>query len=210
MGSNGSGLKAVVFDYGKVLTFAPTEDDWRALAETSGVPLEKFQRLYWGFRDSYDRAETNASIYWRQVAAGAGAMIKNDAIVTELTRLDNEQWTKLNPEMLELARSVKRAGMKTAILSNMQFEMLAALRKKFDWLSEFDVQMFSCEIGIVKPDIALYRKCCDALGVTPGSVAFLDDKMPNVEAARQAGLKALLFEGRRDQAERFVFNSQIA
>jgi putative hydrolase of the HAD superfamily len=206
MGSNGSGFKAVIFDYGKVLTFAPSDADWQALAKTAGVPVERFQPLYWAFRDAYDRAETNAAIYWRQVAAGAGSLIKNDAIITQLTALDNDQWTKVNPEMLEFARAVKRAGMKTAILSNMQHDMLFALRSKFEWLSEFDVQIFSCEIGMVKPHVDIYRKCCDLLNVLPANAAFLDDKMPNIEGAQQAGLKALLFNGRKMEAHHFIFN----
>ena len=210
MGSNGTGIKAVIFDYGKVLTFAPTDADWHALAKTAGVPFERFQPLYWQFRDAYDRAETNAAIYWRQVAAGAGSLIKNDAVINQLTALDNDQWTKVNPEMLDFARGVKRVGLKTAILSNMQFDMLAALRQKFEWLAEFDVQIFSCEIGMVKPHLDIYRKCCDMLNVLPANAAFLDDKMPNIEGAQQAGLKALLFEGHRGAADHFVFNSSGA
>jgi putative hydrolase of the HAD superfamily len=206
MSSNGTGLQAVIFDYGKVLTFAPTEADWRALAEKCGVPFENFQSLYWGHRDAYDRAETNASIYWRQVAAGAGALIKNDGIVSELTRLDNQQWTRENPDMVEFARAVKQAGLKTAILSNMQHDMLKALRSKFDWLSEFDVQVYSCEIGIVKPSVEIYQKCCEMLGVLPKNSAFLDDKTPNIEGAEKVGIRALLFEGQRGQAEKFIFN----
>jgi putative hydrolase of the HAD superfamily len=207
MSSNGSGLKAVIFDYGKVLTYAPTEADWNTLAKTCGVSPDKFLPLYWEYRDAYDRAETNASIYWRQVAAGAGALIKNDAVVSELTRLDNEQWTKADPEMVDLARTVKRAGMKIGILSNMHFDMLKALRSKFEWLAEFDVQVYSCEMGMVKPTLEIYRKCCDMLSVLPANAAFLDDKMPNIEGARHAGMKALLFEGRREDAEKFIFNS---
>lgn len=207
MGANGSGFKAVIFDYGKVLTFAPTDADWHALAETASVPFEGFQQLYWAFRDAYDRGETNAAIYWRQVAAGAGSLIKNDAVITQLTALDNDQWTKVNPEMLDFARGVKRCGMKTAILSNMQHDMLAALRSKFEWLAEFDVQVFSCEIGMVKPHVDIYRKCCDMLDVSPASAAFLDDKMPNIQGAEEAGLKGLLFEGKRHAADHFIFSS---
>ncbi len=205
MSSNGSGLQAVIFDYGKVLTFAPTVDDWRRLASTCGVPFEHFQSLYWEHRDAYDRAETNASIYWRQVAAGAGTIIKNDAIINELTRLDNEQWTRANPAMVDFAREVKRSGMKIAILSNMQFDMLAALRSSFQWLGEFDVQMYSCETRVVKPAADSYRKCCHALGVLPERTAFLDDKTPNIEGAEKVGIRSLLFHGNREEAEKFIF-----
>ena len=38
----------------------------------------------------------------------------------ELIEHDNAQWTNENPEMLGLARDLRRAGYKTAILSNME------------------------------------------------------------------------------------------
>jgi HAD superfamily hydrolase (TIGR01509 family) len=97
---------------------------------------------------------------------------------------------------------------KTAILSNMQPNMLVFMRKKFDWLGEFDVQMYSCEEGIVKPEPEIYLECCKRLGVAPANSLFLDDKEKNVDGAAKAGLQAMLFEGDRGEVERYLAKTQ--
>ncbi len=197
MSSNGS-LRAVIFDYGKVLSLPPSDADWVALAAAAGVPYEKFAGLYWGHRDAYDRREVNAAEYWALVAGRT--LAENE--LTELIAMDDAQWTKENPEMVALSRELREAGVKTAVLSNMQADMLKVLRSKFRWLDEFGVQMYSCEVGMVKPTPELYLECTRRLGVEPKQSLFLDDKQPNIDGAEKAGLHALLFHGDRKEAEK--------
>lgn len=157
---------------------------------------------YWQFRDAYDRKEVKAPEYWSQVAGRT--LAENE--VTELVAMDDAQWTRVNTEMLQLARRLKEAGVKIAILSNMQTDMLRVMRAEFDWLPEFDVQMYSCEVGMVKPTREVYLECAKRLGVEPGSCLFLDDKQPNVDGAAKAGMHGLLFHGARQEAEQALEN----
>jgi HAD superfamily hydrolase (TIGR01509 family) len=46
----------------------------------------------------------------------------------------------------------------------------------------------------VKPDPAIYRACLEALGCEPGRTLFFDDRPNNVEAARELGMEAHIFE----------------
>ena len=117
--------------------------------------------------------------------------------------MEADMWTRLNPEMLELAREIKSRGLKTAILSNIPFDLLAELRRKFDWLDEFDVQIWSCELGVIKPDAEIYRACLTALGCKPARALFFDDRPRNVEGARQVGMEAHVFES-AEQARAIV------
>jgi putative hydrolase of the HAD superfamily len=102
-------------------------------------------------------------------------------------------WLRVNPEALALAREIKAHGVRTAILSNIPHDLLAEVRK-FSWLDEFEVKIWSCELGIVKPDPAIYRTCLEALGCEPGRTLFFDDRPNNVEAARELGMEAHIFE----------------
>ena len=45
------------------------------------------------------------------------------------------------------------------------------MRKQFDWLDDFTFQTYSCEIGAVKPEAAIYRHVLEGLGVAPGQRA---------------------------------------
>ncbi len=204
--SSNHSLRAVVFDYGRVLSLPPSDADWAAFAAATELDLPTLMHRYWHFRDAYDRKEVKASEYWAQVAGRE--LAENE--VTELIAMDDAQWTRVNPEMLSLARQLKEAGLKIAILSNMQTDMLKVMRAKFEWLPEFDVQMYSCEVGMVKPKVEVYLECARRLGVEPASCLFLDDKQPNIDGAAKAGMHTLLFHGRREEAERALAELGVA
>ncbi len=196
-------LKAIVFDYGKVLTFPPTAEDWARLAGCFDAPVEEFQKPYWGLRDAYDRAQLTADSYWSAVGEQLGRKLTREG-VAYLTELDNRQWTNANPAMLELAWQAQREGLKIGILSNMQLDMLAAMRKKFDWLNRFDAQLYTCEFGAVKPEPEAYNAALRALGVRAEEALFFDDKQVNIDGARAVGMHAELFTGDVEAAYRAV------
>ncbi len=201
-----SSVQAIIFDYGKVLSLPPTLKQWERLASKFGVDQPTFQQQYWGFRDDYDRKVLDGPAYWREIAKVNGKTL-TDGDVQQLIGWDNDQWTNLNPDMLEFAREARRRKMPTAILSNMQQEMLSFMRKKFDWLGEFQVQMYSCEVGIVKPEVEIYLECCRRLKMQPADTLFLDDKQPNIDGARKAGLQAQLFHGKRSEVEHYLITN---
>ena len=59
----------------------------------------------------------------------------------------------------------------------------------------FDAVVVSCEIGLRKPDAAMFAFVTDALGVTPESTVLLDDFEGHIEGARAAGWHAILVGG---------------
>jgi putative hydrolase of the HAD superfamily len=95
--------------------------------------------------------------------------------------------------MLEWAFALQKAGVKTAILSNMGDVNLAYMRKNFDWLSGFAYLTWSCELLTAKPDPAIYRHTLDNLGVAPQEAIFIDDIPANIAAARALGIDGILF-----------------
>lgn len=192
-------LKAIVFDYGKVLTVPPTPEDWARLASAFGVSAEQLQAPYWSLREDYDRAVYTGPSYWQTAAKQLGKTVAEEDIPRQI-ELDNTQWTHIHPEMLDFAWRAQEAGLKIGILSNMQGNMLAAMRRKLPWLDRFDAQVYSCEIGAIKPEPAAYHAVLRALGVKPGESLFFDDKQPNIDGARAVGMHAVLFEGNVDTA----------
>jgi epoxide hydrolase-like predicted phosphatase len=55
----------------------------------------------------------------------------------------------------------------------------------------FDVSVFSAEEGVRKPDPEIYERALSRLGVAPAEAIFVDDRLKNVEGARQVGMHAL-------------------
>jgi putative hydrolase of the HAD superfamily len=193
-----SKLKAVIFDYGKVLSLPPTLEQWQKLSTRFRKTVQELQPIYWGMnREELDRGTLDNVAYWQKVGKDCGVEI-SEAEAQELIELDNTQWTNEHPEMLGLARELKRAGYKTAIVSNMERRMLAAIREKLTWLDEFDVQIYSAEVGTVKPEAEIYLLCCQRLGCQPQEALFLDDKKVNTEGARKAGMQSYVFHSAVD------------
>jgi putative hydrolase of the HAD superfamily len=190
-------LSAVVFDYGKVLCLPPTEQQWHDLSSRFGKPLQEFQHIYWGHRQELDRGTLDSVHYWQKVGADCGVEI-GSAEAEALIEHDNEQWTNENPEMVGLAHELRRVGYRTAILSNMEPRMLAAMRRKLSWLDDFDVQIYSCELGTIKPEPSIYLECCRRLGCRPAEALFLDDKKVNTDAAKQLGMQSYVFHAAHD------------
>ena len=59
----------------------------------------------------------------------------------------------------------------------------------------FEVAISSHQVGLCKPDPAIYRLALDRLRVSPDAVLFFDDLKPNVTAASALGIRAFQVEG---------------
>jgi putative hydrolase of the HAD superfamily len=186
------GLRAVVFDYGLVLTGPRDPEAHAALLRITGLPVDRFESLYWANRHAYDEGKLTGLAFWQKLASEAGLGLGPSAI-EELNLWDGRMWTTENPAMLAWQLELKRRGLLTAILSNMGDNVLENMKREFDWLSRFDVLAWSFELHIAKPDPAIYLHVLRELGTEPGETLFLDDRPANVEAARALGIQAIRY-----------------
>ena len=184
---------AVIFDYGRVLSSSPSRDELAALAKLTGVKESTFFERYSETRDLYDLGLADYMQHWQRFAETAEVEISPEVAEHAFT-LESDIWTQINQDTLDLAREIKSSGTKIAILSNMPFDLLVDLRKKFVWLEEFDVLTWSCELGIIKPDEGIYHACLEQLGCEAGRALFFDDRPRNVDGARRVGMHACVFE----------------
>ncbi|MGB8259795.1 MAG: HAD family phosphatase [Terracidiphilus sp.] len=185
-------LRAVVFDYGMVLTDGQNAEAHAELMRLTGLEHEQFEALYWVRRHEYDLGLLTGLAFWHDFLLRAG-IAENPALAEELNAVDARMWTSANPEMLAWQLALKARGLKTAILSNMGDNVLARMERTFDWLSCFDVLVWSFQLRLAKPDPAIYQYTLEQLGVEAGETLFLDDRESNVEAAQALGIRALQF-----------------
>ena len=185
-------LRAVIFDYGLVLSGPPEPGARARLLEISGLSPEVFDTHYWRYRLDYDRGTLNGHTYWPTIARDAG--VSFSAVEIEaLIEQDVLLWATVDPIMLEWVNRVRASGMKIAILSNMGEDLLAYMRENFGWLDRFHHLTWSCELNLIKPMAAIYEHTLEQLNVQPNEALFLDDRIENVEGARAVGIHSLLF-----------------
>lgn len=188
-------VKAVVFDYGQVLSYREKDEHIRRMAEMCAAEYVPFRVSYEAEISAYDCGEFSGGDFWARVLAPLGIEANRELVAT-LIGEDTVSTLMLNPDMLEWSEVLRRSDYQTAILSNMSSDDLARMREKhvFDRLSGFTVKIFSSEVGIIKPDPAIYRRCLRGLRLLPESVLFIDDEEDNVQAARELGIHSYLFQ----------------
>ena len=100
----------------------------------------------------------------------------------------------LFPEARGVLRSVQRAGIRTAIVSNWQCG-LAHFCVELGLGGALDHVVASAEIGVAKPDPAIFVEALRRLGTSPGRTLHVGDTiLDDVEGARRAGLHAVLVQ----------------
>jgi putative hydrolase of the HAD superfamily len=185
-------LRAVIFDFGMVLTGTPNQEAHDAMVRLTGLPVERFESLYWADRHAYDEGKLSGITFWQKLLHDAELDLGPNA-VHELNQLDARMWTTQNPAMVAWQLRLKQHGIRTAILSNMGDSVLESIQREFKWLEHFDALVWSYQLRIAKPDPQIYLHTLEKLGTLPEETLFLDDKKVNVDAAIALGMKSLEF-----------------
>lgn len=102
----------------------------------------------------------------------------------------NRMFGGLAPDLMmaDLVGKARAAGVRTALLSN----SFGLEYPREDWDRLFDTTVISGEVGLRKPDAAIYRMTCSQLGVQPHEAVFVDDMAPNVDAAEALGMAGVV------------------
>lgn len=185
-------LRAVIFDYGRVLTGPPDPAAHAELLRLTGLSADRLETFYWADRPAFDGGRLTGPGFWRKLANDAGLSL-SESTIEELTLWDARMWTRADPAMLDWQLALKRRGLLTAIVSNMGDSVHEHMVRELDWLSRFDVLVWSYQLGVVKPDREIYRYALGRLGTRPEETLFIDDKAENVETAVAMGMKGMIF-----------------
>ena len=186
-----SSIRAVILDYGDVISQSPDPAAIAAMAAMLGLAEDRFRQIYASLRHRYDRGDISPHQYWTEMARAAGAELSTSQ-VEHLREIDLAMWSRLNLSVLRWAGELRAAGMKTAVLSNMHDDMVQKIRKDPTWAGLFDCLTLSSAIHIAKPDAGIFLHCLDCLKVAPHEALFVDDREPNVQAAQAIGIRGIV------------------
>ncbi len=100
---------------------------------------------------------------------------------------------ELNVDLAEFITTL-RPRYKIALLSNSFLGAREREQERYHFQELTDLIIYSHEAGLAKPDRRIYQLACERLGLPPHEILFLDDYEPNVTAAREFGMQAILFE----------------
>jgi putative hydrolase of the HAD superfamily len=195
-------LRGLILDYGQVLTYAQPSTVVTTMAQRAKVEERLFVDAYWKHRREYDLGLSSPK-YWARVLDTCGiAAVAGEAgdaaTVEALIDADAQSWLTFRESMWDLAGVFRGVGGKTAILSNGVDAVMSRLRTQRPLERWFDVVIVSCELGVAKPSLEIYEATLARMGTQAHETLFVDDRIENVEAARELGLHAVLFRGDED------------
>lgn len=187
-------LRALIVDWGGVLT-TPLHSTMSAWADQDGIDLEEFgivMRDWFGDQAqqnpvvALERGEIEVLHFEEQLAAALRAKTGRPVAATGLVTRMFERFESA-PDMADVVRHARRAGTKTALLSNSWGNDYP----REGWDELFDAIVISGEVGMRKPEPEIFHYTLKLLGVPPAEAVFVDDLRPNVLAAAELGLVAV-------------------
>ena len=187
--------RTVIFDYGEVISLAPSAADRAVIARLAGAngKEEPFWAAYRAHRDGLDQGTGGVAAYWRAIADDIGASW-DSARVHELWAADFRSWLSINPATVEVLADLQAGGTPLALLSNAGADFASFFRH--GPLGDFFAACYvSGELGLLKPDQDIYRHVLGDLGITPAEAVFIDNRAANVAGAESLGIAGHVFAG---------------
>jgi HAD superfamily hydrolase (TIGR01509 family) len=180
-------------------------DSWRdELSRGAGIPVETLDRA---FHDTHAPRNTgeNPTIEDSTRAIILAAGLRDDPetvrwwIETDVRFM--QEGVQLHPDSLPTVRSLKERGDATVLVSNCGPDT-RLLVDRFELESEFDSVILSFEIGVRKPDAAIYEAALRSVGARAEDAIFVDDQVDYCDGARALGIdtRLMLRPGARPSA----------
>jgi len=94
---------------------------------------------------------------------------------------------------VEILANLNSRNVPLYALSNWSAETFPAARKRFEFLKWFRGVMLSGDVKLVKPDARIFNLFLETFAIDPGLSVYIDDRRPNVEAARAVGMHGIVF-----------------
>jgi len=98
---------------------------------------------------------------------------------------------ELDDELMAFAASLRPAA-QTAIISNSADGARREEVARYAFDAFFDPIIYSHEVGLAKPDPAIFELACARMGLEPAQAVFVDDVPGHVAAARALGMHAIV------------------
>jgi HAD superfamily hydrolase (TIGR01509 family) len=190
-------IKGLIFDLGGVIVEWSNSTTYRYIEEKYGIPAKDFKSVAEKGMPDAQTGKVKETDWMRGTFSHFGPPPPGFDEVWGKTF----EAARYNPKLIELLTELRTAGYHVAALSNLE-------PSRAKWLKEygidtfFDTIVFSCEVGLRKPDISkgslenleIYRLALSRLGFGADECLFIDDNANCVGAAESLGIRSILFE----------------
>jgi putative hydrolase of the HAD superfamily len=184
-------IKALLFDFGDTI-FVP---DWKSLndsmLEETGISVILSPII----KDIYSKkvviGKLSMKDIFKKIIDNSNLSVDVDFVVGRYYQ-NYMKYSILDKKMIDLIKKLKNK-MKIYGLTNTN-EIHSQANKDRKLFSYFDNVFLSHKIGMKKPDKKLYNYVLRKINLSPQEVLFIDDKIENIESAREMNIHAIKYE----------------
>jgi len=185
-------IRHIVFDIGMVLLNWDPERPYRRLIPDAA-------RRRWFLDTVCTPAWNKEQDRGRSWAEAEAILIDDYPDEAELIRAYRTHWHEMVPETLpgtpEIYGALLDAGHDVTLLTNFNQDTFQIALQRYPLLDRARGRTVSGEIGILKPDPAIYDHHASTFDLDPTATLFFDDSPANVDGAIAAGWQAKVFTG---------------
>lgn len=190
-------VRAVLFDFSGTLASLEERDGWfEGMGLDAGQRAQVMDRMThptasvtheaWQHRDLDPSLHRQAYLH---VLRNSGL---NDLHAETLYRrvIDPAEW-QVYPDTAEVLKSLQQNGIRTAVVSNIAWDIRAVLSAADAHAEEY---VLSFEVGAAKPDRRIFEAALDRVGVAAEATLMVGDSVENDGAARDLGCSFALVD----------------
>ncbi|MBB3945044.1 2-haloacid dehalogenase [Rhizobium skierniewicense] len=185
-------INHIVFDIGKVLIHYDPNIPYSRL-----IPDEQERVWFFGNVCTNDwNLEQDRGRTWDDAEA---LLLRDYPDHEETIRAFRLHWHEMVSHAYEESVAILKAlidsGYDVTMLTNFASDTFREAQKMYPFLTWSRGVTVSGDVGLIKPDVAIYELHARTFGLDPASSLFIDDSPPNVEGAKAAGWQAVHFTG---------------
>ena len=183
-------IRAIIFDFGRVISAQKPVSLFHSYEQELGLPPGQLNRVMFGSEAWQEVLIGQKSLddYWLEIGPSLGLDSPGEIQAFRQRYFADET---INEGVRDLLHKL-RGQVQLAILSNAPPRLSKWLA---DWniLDLFDVVVCSGDVGLAKPDPAVFQLTLARLDVAPEEAIFIDDSPGHVAAAQALGLHGIHF-----------------
>ena len=198
-------IKALIWDMEGVLMLTDDNNMPLTVAKKLNAPYEKVREIY--FSDINDKMDL-----------GEMTQDKFNEYVLDTLQISREKKHLLEEIFSEklfidedLLKYIVEMGSKykLGLLSNYSNDLRPKIEKEWALGSVFDEIIISCEVGLIKPDPAIFNLILAHLGVKAEESVFIDDRIKNIDGAKKMGFQTIFFTSKEQALKELAHILQV-
>lgn len=194
-------IQSVIFDLGRVIVPIDFSLAYRRVEQLSGIPAADVPRRIaaTGLVDEFESGRIAPRDFARALTQHLGFTATYEEFCDLWSSIFLPQ-PLIPPAVFESLASRYRL----VLLSNTNAIHFEMIRENYPLLSHFHAFVLSYEVGVMKPEAAIYNRAIAEARCAAAECVFIDDLAVNVDAARRQGMDAVQFHSAQQLANELV------